>query len=447
MADPMWYVNVAGEQKGPMSTGELRGMLARGQVGPSDMVWREGMTEWTPAGSVPELQPPAPAAAPGRAPAPPPPAAVMWHVSRGGQQFGPFSTDDVRAKLATGELTAADFVWKEGMAGWAAIGGLPDFASAGPFAASPPPAPGAPYAPFAPPRPSPVGTFFKDFFAGGTEEEPVSTPAVSLVEKVLSLLRFLKGRPEGFQRYQRLLIRVGCLSLLAAGIVWLLHNTIGAIRQTSFGAFLTGLGWVLGAIVLHYVAAKFGNAGQEIIAADVHTMSSKAFMDCLGLVAALGAIGALVSGVIDAINARAFSPLLPMLVGCALLAHLALFCLNPKECLNIEHDPRRARAGETALAILTFAYRCVLVVTPVVLGAGAAASTVWMAFSMIGTWGANPMASEFTFDVATQLVVAAGLAPLLAYVVYLLAMLGVEIALAIFRIARNTEPSAKEDKE
>lgn len=360
-----------------------------------------------------------------------------WYVGKGGQQLGPFTTEDVRAKLASGELTAADVVWKDGMAGWAAISTVADFAGVAPAGAPPPPPP--PAVAYGPPQPSAFGKFFKDLFAGGTAEEAVSTPVVSLVERVLTLLRFFGKRPEGFLKYQRFLTRVGCLALLAAGVVWLLHNTIMAFRAQSFTMFLMGLAGLVGAIVLHYVAAKFGNAGQQIIVNEVHIMSSRAFMDCLGLVAALGAIGALVGGIIEAVEVRSFSPLLPMLIGCALLAHLALFCLNPKECLNIDHDPKKARAGETALAILTFTYRCLLSVTPVLLGAGAAAGTVWMTIAMITTWGSNPFAGVVAFGLASNLVLTAGLAPLLVYVVYLLGMLGVDLCISVFRIARNTE--------
>jgi len=370
-------------------------------------------------------------------------ADAAWYVIQAGQQRGPVSEADLRGMLARGEITTADLVWRDGMAEWAAIGTVPGFAGAAP--AGPPVPPRAPVAPMAPAGPSAFGKFFHDLFAGGTAEEAVSSPIVSLIEKLLGCVRFLGTRPEGFRRYQRLLTRIGCIALVFAGLVWLVAGIVGAIKASSFSPVLGGLQGVLIAVVLHYIAAKFGNAGQQILAGETHIMSSKAFMDCLGLLSALGAVGALVNGVITAINVRAFSPLLPMLVACALLSHLAVFCLNPKECLNIEHDPKKARAGETALAILTFVYRCVLAITPVVLGAGAAAGTVWATFSMFGTWGSDQfavMSAAMSYEMANQLVIAAGVAPLLAYVAYLLAMLGVEIALAIFRIARNTDRSS-----
>jgi hypothetical protein len=39
-------------------------------------------------------------------------------VNRNGQQFGPLTEADVRAKLATGEFSLADLVWWDGQPGW-----------------------------------------------------------------------------------------------------------------------------------------------------------------------------------------------------------------------------------------------------------------------------------------------------------------------------------------
>lgn len=46
-----FYVNAQNEQKGPVSAEEL----ARCGVNRSTLVWREGMPQWQPAGSLPEL--------------------------------------------------------------------------------------------------------------------------------------------------------------------------------------------------------------------------------------------------------------------------------------------------------------------------------------------------------------------------------------------------------
>jgi len=62
---------------------------------------------------------------------------MLIHVSRDGQQFGPYSPEDVQAFIADGSLLSTDMGWVEGTADWVP---LPQLVSGG--AAPPPPAPG-----------------------------------------------------------------------------------------------------------------------------------------------------------------------------------------------------------------------------------------------------------------------------------------------------------------
>ncbi len=50
-----WYYAKNGAQSGPVSTEELRAKMAAGEIRGSEMVWREGMSEWKPASTVAEL--------------------------------------------------------------------------------------------------------------------------------------------------------------------------------------------------------------------------------------------------------------------------------------------------------------------------------------------------------------------------------------------------------
>ena len=56
---------------------------------------------------------------------PPPPQATQWHISRNGQNFGPFPAD----QLIQNGLTRATFVWRSGMAGWIAASEVPEMVS------------------------------------------------------------------------------------------------------------------------------------------------------------------------------------------------------------------------------------------------------------------------------------------------------------------------------
>ncbi|HEX4056348.1 MAG TPA: DUF4339 domain-containing protein [Tepidisphaeraceae bacterium] len=60
-----WFFARSGQQSGPVTISELKEMIGRGEVGPGDLVWHEGMGAWTPAGKTLELaaNPAAPVAA------------------------------------------------------------------------------------------------------------------------------------------------------------------------------------------------------------------------------------------------------------------------------------------------------------------------------------------------------------------------------------------------
>lgn len=56
MADEWHYTN-DGNQQGPVSASELKEFAASGSLSPSDLVWKEGMSDWKPASSVKGLFP------------------------------------------------------------------------------------------------------------------------------------------------------------------------------------------------------------------------------------------------------------------------------------------------------------------------------------------------------------------------------------------------------
>jgi hypothetical protein len=55
-SNTQWYYSQGGQQLGPVSEEQLLQWRAAGRVGPNDLVWSEGMTDWVPAGQVPQLQ-------------------------------------------------------------------------------------------------------------------------------------------------------------------------------------------------------------------------------------------------------------------------------------------------------------------------------------------------------------------------------------------------------
>lgn len=53
-----WYYARNNRQEGPVAVSVVRGMLASGQLRPTDLVWTSGMADWKEARAVPELAPP-----------------------------------------------------------------------------------------------------------------------------------------------------------------------------------------------------------------------------------------------------------------------------------------------------------------------------------------------------------------------------------------------------
>lgn len=51
-----WYYDEAGEQRGPVSENEIKALLTSRKVSSNTLVWRDGMTQWTPLGSIPSFE-------------------------------------------------------------------------------------------------------------------------------------------------------------------------------------------------------------------------------------------------------------------------------------------------------------------------------------------------------------------------------------------------------
>jgi predicted Zn finger-like uncharacterized protein len=62
---------------------------------------------------------------------PAPASENSWHIVVEGEQVGPLSASDVRARLSRGEITGESFIWREGLADWLKISTVPEFAGAG----------------------------------------------------------------------------------------------------------------------------------------------------------------------------------------------------------------------------------------------------------------------------------------------------------------------------
>lgn len=92
MSDDSWWVSVTGTAEGPYGPHEIATQHAQGRVVATTPVWREGMSEWLPAGQTDlaslltagqRTAPPPPMAASGPPPPAPPQAGPAWTAPTG----------------------------------------------------------------------------------------------------------------------------------------------------------------------------------------------------------------------------------------------------------------------------------------------------------------------------------------------------------------------------
>lgn len=66
---------------------------------------------------------------------------MQWYYSKNGTQLGPISEGDLRSKLASGEISFMDLVWKEGMTDWLPAAKVAALAPQPPVSSGAPPVP------------------------------------------------------------------------------------------------------------------------------------------------------------------------------------------------------------------------------------------------------------------------------------------------------------------
>lgn len=63
---------------------------------------------------------------------------MQWYFAKKGVQSGPVSLEDLRSKLASGELRFSDMVWSDGMSDWKPASEIVELTSAPTFGGAPP---------------------------------------------------------------------------------------------------------------------------------------------------------------------------------------------------------------------------------------------------------------------------------------------------------------------
>lgn len=329
------------------------------------------------------------------------------YLDSNNQPAGPATLDEIRALARDGKIAADPMVCPVGGNQWKLLSTL-----AGPSAGTPAPGLRLPFS----------STVLGDF-VGRLVKLTGAVLNPRLVEKSLEISRSL-----------------GQYAVLLGGALGLLVSIIVAIRINSFGVFVGGVVFVVVLAVAQFTAVRFLRADDALIASTPSRVSSLAFLECMGLFAVLVAVGLAVFGVVTAIQTRNITPLIPFWLGSVFFAALGAIALH-SELASVEAGS--GSAGEEAIGLLAFFLKAVMKIVPLFFALFAAVGSLVLLVSIVAP------NSSFVYALSSMipaislpglngpglgglgLVLTATLLPFIAYFLFLLASLPLELWRAI----------------
>jgi hypothetical protein len=264
--------------------------------------------------------------------------------------------------------------------------------------------------------------------------------AVNMLEKLVEIFRGIMT--SNFLEFCiKWISRIGHLGIIAAAALGFLFALIFAIRTNSFTGFLYGIVWVLLIFVLQYTARKFLNASGELIKNNPTQLTSQAFLDCFAFLALIGGAVALIIHIIYAIRGGGLEALLMGLGMFVFLEFLSLLAFNPKE-VNIKIVKTNS-AGQEALGIITFFIKSLMKLIPIFFGVLIVVGTIMLFIAFIGLFGSGIANAWYRGTYyATQILIAA-LLPFMAYILFALFYLCIDLIQSILSIPEKLDKLAK----
>ncbi|MCB1041916.1 MAG: DUF4339 domain-containing protein [Acidobacteria bacterium] len=371
-----------------------------------------------------------------------------WMVVKDGSQLEGQYTDAQVKELMQTHGGSNLMVWRAGMAQWADPKSLPEFQMAQPAPAAPAPTPApqaapAAAAPQAQPDPSlermkqggreligGAAEQLKKYQASGDSEGFMIH--LKWVEKLLDMVRNTINR-QRLDAIDEAAKKYGHLAFPVAAIVFVLFGMIAGGRMRSWQMAGMSLVIIPAAIIAHYIAFKFLNAGKSLIEKSPSKLSSKAFLDCWGLIAFVGAIGTLLGGVFALISNFGMEGLIFFAISLgvtAIMLYATGAALN-SDSLNLQVSDE-ASAGQEAIGVFSFLMKMLLRLVPFVYGVG----TIVGALASIGFLGWLVFAEypDMVMMSGIQVlgyVFASAMLPFVTYLIFLLYYLSLDVLRAV----------------
>jgi hypothetical protein len=230
------------------------------------------------------------------------------------------------------------------------------------------------------------------------------------------------------------MLKIGHWALIASAALGIVFSLIVAFRLNSFYAFLYGLAWILIVFVVQYTAHKFSKAGEMLIKNNPSSMSSKAFLDCLGFLTMIGGVIFFILGIIRVAQGGHISFLFMGLGGFVLLEFFTIIAFNPKLITKV--ISKTTSAGQEAIGIIVFFIKGFMKLVPVIFGVGVVVGFVLLFIDFLGVFGSGfRVAASWERASTTSLkIIAAGLLPFLSYLLFVLYYLAIDVIRAILAV-------------
>jgi len=179
---------------------------------------------------------------------------MNWYYAKNGSQQGPLPIEDIKGRIARGEIAPTDLAWCEGMSDWTPVGEIPQLKVKAPVSAEMPVAPAVTVAPVEVLEPSP----YIAPVAPAATASPVVVPTGRPPSQGLAVGSLVCG----------ILGLIGCCAWPIAGPLAIVAIVLGFVAlgkvkadPASFGGRgMAKAGVILGSLGLLAVAAVFALA-------------------------------------------------------------------------------------------------------------------------------------------------------------------------------------------
>lgn len=370
---------------------------------------------------------------------------VEWYYARGNKQSGPVNSAELKRLAMAGDIGGDDLVWREGMSEWTTARNV-----RGLFEEENKPGPSGPI------NGPPVGSTTGLESRGRPSDAPPAAnavlpasgspriPARHPFDTLLEVFRpqFNAAFVDSTSRVFR---ACGSYGLLVAMALSALFTLTVAVKTNTLTSLVSGLILLLVLAALQYTAGKFCDAAEQLNRSTSGALPSSTLADGVAVLSKMVAGVSLLGAVVAAIETSHYLLLLSGLATYLVFAFLAVVAMNPA-ALNIQVAPV-TRTGEESIGAIAFVLKALLRTVPVAFGAGVLYGTCMLAYAFFQMFsGRQLMLAQLTADGAGTALTAAGILPFVAYLLFLLYYLFIDIARSLLSLSDKAEKPMEQDE-